>query len=429
VTNFAVTGAQWGDEGKGKVVDILAKRFDFVVRYQGGHNAGHSVVFQGERFALHVLPSGIFNPKAINLIGNGVVVDPFALIKEIEGLRQRGIEVSPENLRISDRAHMILPYHGIIDRFLDSGIQKIGTTGRGIGPAYEWKAARRGLRFCDTAHLDYFRERVGQELERIQQHYHEIDELRGLDLEGVMSRLEPAIEFLAPHITDSVTLLAKAREQGSSILFEGAQATLLDLDFGTYPYVTSSNSCTVGVCAGAGVPPSTVDEVVGIFKAYSTRVGEGPYPSELHDEIGEAIRKAGFEFGTTTGRPRRCGWLDLVALKYGHHLNGFSTLAMMKLDVLDALPEIRVCHAYELRGEVIDHFPASITDLKEVKPCYTTLPGWELPTTHIRAYDDLPEKAKGYISFIEEKVGCLIGLVSVGPDREQTIIRDKRLQD
>jgi len=431
VTNFAVTGAQWGDEGKGKVVDILARKFDYVVRYQGGHNAGHSVVFNGERFALHVMPSGVFQEETVNVIGNGVVVDPFQLVKEIEGLAGRGIEIGPDNLKLSNRAHMIMPYHGIIDRHREggSGSKKIGTTGRGIGPAYEWKAARRGLRYCDIFHPERMRESIAAELEFLARHYGNIDELKSWTLDEMMNKLSGALEILRPHVADTVTLLAKARADGASILFEGAQATLLDVDFGTYPFVTSSNSCAVGISAGAGVPPRTVDEVVGIFKAYTTRVGEGPFPTEQDNAVGEAIRKAGFEFGTTTGRPRRCGWLDLVALRYTHLINGYSTLAIMKLDVLDGLDEIQICTGYRLDGEVIEDFPASAIDLARVEAIYETLPGWQTPTTHIRTHGELPEAAREYLSRIEAFVRCPIGLVSVGPDREQTILRDKRLED
>ena len=428
MANFAVVGTQWGDEGKGKVVDILASKFDYVVRYQGGHNAGHSVVFKGERFALHVLPSGILNPKTINVIGNGVVVDPFALIKEIEGLAKRGITVSPENLKISDRAHVILPFHGILDRYRDSlsGQRKIGTTGRGIGPAYEWKAGRRGFRFCDIGHPDRLKDFLKMELTTISQLYHQVEELSQQDADTMVGQLLPALNFLHPFVVDSVSLLKEARVENKTLLFEGAQATLLDVDFGTYPYVTSSNSCAVGICAGAGVPPTSVQKVVGIFKAYITRVGEGPFPTELDDHHGEAMRKAGHEFGTTTGRPRRCGWLDLVALKYACNLNGFDTLAMMKLDVLDQFEEIRVCVAYRIGGKQVDAFPASLYDLQRAEPVYETLPGWQQDTGTIRSFEDLPDQAKNYIRFSEQHTGCPIGLISVGPDREQTMIRENR---
>ena len=428
MVNVAIAGAQWGDEGKGKVVDILAGHFDYVIRYQGGHNAGHSVVFDGERFALHVLPSGIFHPKTVNLIANGVVVEPFQLVKEIVGMRERGIEVTPQNLRISDRAHLIMPYHGIIDRFREgSGNErKIGTTGRGIGPAYEWKASRRGIRFCDIKHRDYMIGLIENDLTVINRRYGEVPELRDLKAGEMMTHLDEALTVLAPHVVDGVALLAEARAKQATLLFEGAQATLLDVDFGTYPYVTSSNSCATGICAGAGVPPATVDQVIGIFKAYSTRVGEGPFPTELDDAVGEDIRKAGMEFGTTTGRPRRCGWLDLVALKYACRINGYHTLAMMKLDVLDELSELKVCTSYTIDGVETTDFPASLVDLQRATPNYRTFPGWQQSLAQTTDPDALPEAARAYIDFIESYTGCGIGLVSVGPDRVQTIMRDAR---
>ena len=429
VSNSAIIGAQWGDEGKGKVVDILAPQFDYVVRFQGGHNAGHTVVFEGERFALHVMPSGIFNPKTVNVIANGVVVEPNSLVKEIRGLRDRGISVTPDNLKISDRAHIILPYHGIIDRHRDSesGQRKIGTTGRGIGPSYEWKAARRGVRFCDLGDRDSLLAQIDGELSFVHQRYRDISELAGATSQSTLALIEEALDVLAPFVVDAVTLLSNAREQNKSILFEGAQAALLDIDFGTYPYVTSSNSCGVGITAGAGVPPTAVNHLIGIFKAYTTRVGEGPFPTELQDETGDAIRKAGVEFGTTTGRPRRCGWLDLVALKYASRINGFHTLAMMKMDVLDGLDELQVCTSYEVNGVETDAFPASLANLSSAKPNYVSLPGWKSCTMDIKNYDDLPEKARNYVAFIEKFIGVPVGLVSVGPDRAQTIIREKNL--
>jgi len=428
LANLAIVGAQWGDEGKGKAVDLLASRFDFVVRFQGGHNAGHSVVFNGERFALHVLPSGVFNPNTVNLIGNGVVVEPLNLIKEIDGLKARGVAVTPDNLKISDRAHLIMPYHGVIDRFRDSrsGGRRIGTTGRGIGPAYEWKAARRGIRFCDLRHLDQLRAFIADELIAIDKRFRDIEELKGWTAESMLDELGPALERLRPFVVDSVSLLAEARRQGRALLFEGAQAVLLDVDFGTYPYVTSSNSCAAGITAGAGVPPSAVDHVIGVAKAYCTRVGEGSFPTELTGEEGEAIRVAGQEFGTTTGRARRCGWLDLVALRYACRINGFDALALMKLDVLDGLEEVKVCVGYELDGARIDSVPASHVDLAAVKPIYRSLPGWMTTTEGARAFEELPERAREYVAFIEEQVGCPVDLIGVGPDRAQTILRSNR---
>ena len=425
--NVAVTGAQWGDEGKGKVVDTLAARFDYVIRYQGGHNAGHSVVFDGKRFALHVLPSGVFHPETINVIANGVVVEPFSLIKEIEGLHAEGIAISPQNLKISDRAHVIMPYHGIIDRFRDStGQRKIGTTGRGIGPAYEWKTARCGIRFCDIEDQAHLKTLIEEGLDIIQRQYRDIDELANWTVSRVLDKMAPALATLAPYVTDCVRLLAEARDEKKSLLFEGAQATLLDIDFGTYPYVTSSNSSTTGICAGAGVPTKTVDRVIGIFKAYATRVGEGPFPTEIKEGVVDVLRKVGSEFGTTTGRPRRCGWLDLVALNYAHRINGFDSLAMMKLDILDHLEEIMVCTSYSLNGSNSKDFPASLMGLSQAKPNYQTFPGWKVATTHIRDYASLPQRAKSYLAFIEDYLNCPIGLISVGPDRGQTIIRDRR---
>lgn len=429
VANFAISGAQWGDEGKGKIVDVIAPKFDVVIRYQGGPNAGHSVVFDGDRFALHVLPSGIFQKHTINVIANGVVVDPRALVREIEGITSRGIPITPDSLKISDRAHLILPYHAIIDQFRDHGEHgpKIGTTGKGIGPAYEWKAARSGLRFCDVADRPVFLEKLAKEWRSIQKNFGHIETLKDWSFDRLVEELTPSLDILSPFVTDTVVLLAKARADGKKLLFEGAQAALLDIDFGTYPFVTSSNASSLGVSAGAGVPLRTVDEVVGIFKAYTSRVGEGPFPSELEDRDGERIRVAGHEFGTTTGRPRRCGWLDLVALNYTHTLNQFSTLAITKLDILDQFDTIKVADSYTIDGVQVDHFPASAEKLERAKPHYREFPGWNQDISSVRTYDELPEAAKRYLDFIESFVGCPIGIVSVGPDREQTILRKDRI--
>ena len=429
MSNVAIIGAQWGDEGKGKVVDILARRFDYVVRFQGGHNAGHTVVIDGQKYALHILPSGVFNPDAVNVIANGVVVDPFQLVKEIRGFEEKGVKLTPKNLRVSDRAQVIMPYHGMIDRFRDgvSGPRKIGTTGRGIGPAYEWKAARRGVRFCDIRDREALAELIESEFEVLDRRYKDVAELEGWTAAKMLESMTEVLDILQPYVVDTVALLAEARAQEKSLLFEGAQATLLDLDFGTYPYVTSSNSCAAGITAGAGVPNSTVHNVIGICKAYATRVGEGPFPTELHDATGEELRKAGMEFGTTTGRPRRCGWLDLVALKYAHNINGYDTVAIMKLDVLDGQKELKVCTSYTINGEDTVNFPASARDLAKAQPNYQTLAGWDGSVADVRNYDDLPEAAKSYLAFIEDYVGCPVGLVSVGPDREQTIIRNAEL--
>lgn len=423
--NTVIIGTQWGDEGKGKVVDLTARHFDLVVRFQGGHNAGHSVVAGGKRYALHLLPSGILSPGILNVIANGVVVDPFALVKEMDGLIAQGVAISPENLVISDRAHLIMPYHRLLDCHREAmpGQVKIGTTGRGIGPAYEWKAGRRGIRFCDYKQRDHFAVLLRREIESVHRLYPQIEELKEWDIESTLERLLPVLDRLRAHVRDTVTLLADARRENKQILFEGAQATLLDVDFGTYPYVTSSNSCAAGVTAGAGVPASTIEHTIGIFKAYTSRVGEGPFPSELKDETGDHLRDKGHEYGTTTGRPRRCGWLDLVHLRHAEALNGFTTLAMMKLDVLDELEEIQVCTSYELDGETVQALPASSHDLLRAKPIYDSLPGWRSDTSKVRCFEDLPEQARAYIEYIEQAVGRPVGLVSVGPDREQTIIR------
>lgn len=429
MANFAITGAQWGDEGKGKIVDVVSPQFDLVIRFQGGPNAGHSVVFNGERFALHVLPSGIFQKHTQNIIGNGVVVDPQSLTKEIEGVTSRNIPITPANLKISQRAHLIMPYHRIIDQFRDKGDTGpiIGTTGRGIGPTYEWKAARRGLRFCDVVNRPLFEKKLKEECAYIQRNFSHIKELAAWTYERILEEVTPALDLLAPFVTDTVSLLADARKQGAKFLFEGAQAALLDIDFGTYPYVTSSNSSTLGLHAGSGVPLNTVDQTIGIFKAYTSRVGAGPFPTELHDETGENIRVAGHEFGTTTGRPRRCGWLDLVALRYTHLLNNYTYLAITKLDVLDDFDTIKVAVNYDVDGTISNQFPAAAETLEAVKPQYKEFPGWKKDLGQIRRYEDLPQEARTYLDFIESYMGCPIGIVSIGPDRDQTIIREGRL--
>lgn len=428
MANFAITGAQWGDEGKGKIVDVVSPQFDVVIRFQGGPNAGHSVVFGGERFALHVLPSGIFQKHTLNIIGNGVVVDPASLVKEIEGVTSRGIAITPANLKISERAHIILPYHRIIDKFRDIGENGpvIGTTGRGIGPTYEWKASRRGIRFCDVVDPARFEKKLSQEWAFIRSNFSHIAELDRLSCEQIMEEVTAPLKRLVPHVADTITILAEARARGSRLLFEGAQAVLLDIDFGTYPYVTSSNSSALGIHAGAGVPLNTVDQVIGIFKAYTSRVGSGPFPTELNDSLGEAIRAAGHEFGTTTGRPRRCGWLDLVALKYTHLLSQYSYLAITKLDVLDEFDTIKVATGYTTEGSTTQSFPASCDILESLQPEYREFPGWKTSLANIRTYEELPKQARDYLEFIEDYMQCPIGIVSVGPDRNQTIIRPGR---
>lgn len=425
MTNAAVIGAQWGDEGKGKVVDILAPHFSCVVRFQGGNNAGHSVRFEGQQFALHLLPSGVFCRDTVNLIGNGVVVDPIALLTEIDQLAQRGVELTPQRLCISDRAHLVMPYHRLLDqhRDADPGQRHIGTTGKGIGPAYEFKASRRGIRFCDAVNRDYLMERLTTELALAKRSCPWIESVQRLDAMELFEMVWPALQRLQPHVVDGVEFLSDLCDRGVPILFEGAQATLLDVDFGTYPYVTSSNSCAAGITAGAGVPARHLDRVIGITKAYATRVGEGPFPTELNDSVGELLRERGREFGTTTGRPRRCGWLDLVALRYACRVNGFDALAFMKLDVLDECERIGLCVGYRVGSEEITRFPASLSELQRAEPLWQFFPGWNCETSSVRQLDELPLAARNYIAAVEAFVNCPVDLVSVGPDRTETILR------
>jgi len=429
--NLVVVGAQWGDEGKGKVVDLLAPHYQTVVRFQGGNNAGHSVEFDGRRFALHLLPSGIFHQGSVNLIAGGVVVDPIALASEIQSFRDKGIEITASNLKISDRAHILMPYHGIIDRFRDKAPDRrtIGTTGRGIGPAYEWKAKRRGIRFCDLEDEIRFEHLLRNELEMLLHRYSDIPAIAELTYPGLRALLDAPLDLLRAHIVDGVTFLAERVEQESGILFEGAQACLLDVDLGTYPYVTSSNSCAAGVPAGAGVPANALHSVLGVTKAYASRVGEGPFPTELSGDIGEQLQTSGKEFGTTTGRPRRCGWLDLVALKFACRVNGFSSIALMKLDVLDGFQEVQLCYGYDHNGQTTDNFPASLAQLERARPLYRSFEGWQQPLHQARHWADLPQNARRYLDHICDYLGCPIDLVSVGPDREQTLIRPGGLLD
>ena len=426
--NVVVVGAQWGDEGKGKVVDLLASNFKKVVRFQGGHNAGHTVVIDGVKYALHLLPSGVLREGTENLIANGVVIDPLALCREMDNFEEKGTKLTPEKLKISDRAHMILPFHGILDRSREAasngemGSRKIGTTGRGIGPAYEWKAGRRGFRFCDIVNEELFVQKVKAEVEYIQHAFSHIRELVELDAEAMLNELLPAVKRLRPFVVDGVYDLNESLTE-RSVLFEGAQATLLDIDFGTYPFVTSSNSSVAGVFNGAGVSYKAIDQVIGITKAYATRVGEGPFPSEDHGEGGEELRQLGNEFGTTTGRPRRCGWLDLVALRYARIINGFDAVAVMKLDVLNTLETIPLCTSYRINGQTTDRFPARIEDLEQAEPVYHLLKGWNTPLEGIDRFENLPVEAQEYIRYIESYIGCQVSLISLGPDRDETILR------
>jgi adenylosuccinate synthase len=423
VANIAIVGTQWGDEGKGKIVDLLAEFADVVVRFQGGNNAGHTMVVNGEQVISHLVPSGIIQNKMC-LIGNGVVVDPEVLIKEIDYLAEKGIDIGPHNLGISERAHMIMPYHKSIDhaREQKKGNQKIGTTGRGIGPCYEDKATRRGLRFVDLLDTEHFRQRLTAILEEKNFYLKHYFHAETLDPDRIRAEYIEYAEKLAPYIINVSVALSDAVRNGKKIMFEGAQGTHLDFDHGTYPYVTSSNTVSGNACSGSGIGPKEIHYVNGIVKAYTTRVGEGPFPTELFDETGSAIQQKGAEFGATTGRQRRCGWLDMVILKNAVRLNGLTGLVLTKLDVLGGLDTLKICTGYEYKGEKLEYFPADLNVLAECKPIYETLPGWSEDISHIRDDKALPENAIKYIKRIEELSETPVKIISVGPAREATII-------
>jgi adenylosuccinate synthase len=407
-------------------VDLLAERFDIIARYQGGHNAGHSVQVRDQSFVLHLLPSGIVHPGKTCVLGNGMVIDPKAFFEEADRLASQGIEVTPERVLISSRAHLILPYHRMLDHTSEErlGNERVGTTLRGIGPAYEDKAGRRGIRTADAMAEEVLRARIERNLEdanRIIVAYGGT----ALDVNQVFEEAARFTERLAPFITDTTQYLNKAARNGRSILLEGAQATLLDVDHGTYPFVTSSSTTAGGATIGSGLAPQRITGVLGIVRTYTTRVGEGPFPTEMLNEeegIGQLIRERGREYGASTGRPRRCGWFDAVATRYAADINGFSSIALTKLDVLDALNEIKVCVGYRLDGHETDTLPAIARDLRRVEPIYKVLPGWNTSTVGITRLEDLPAKAKAYIDFLSEEIGVGIGLVSTGPERDQTII-------
>jgi adenylosuccinate synthase len=423
--NIAVLGAQWGDEGKGKIVDLLTPRFDIVARYQGGHNAGHTVYANGRKFILRLIPSGILHPGVICVIGNGLVVDPEALFAEIDELQAAGISVAGR-LIVSDRAHVILPYHRELDLLSEArrGERKIGTTSRGIGPAYEDKIGRRGIRVGDLADMTSLADAVRHNVEARNRLIGD----QAMDAAKVLEDLRAAWTRLQPMTGDVSVYLARARAAGKRVLFEGAQGTLLDIDHGTYPYVTSSNATIGGACTGLGVGLRAIDTVLGIAKAYTTRVGEGPLPTELFGEMGDRLRETGKEFGAVTGRPRRCGWYDAVAVRYAARVNGLDALAITKLDVLDGLDEIPVCTAYRCRGNVLTEFPADVAQLGACEPVYETLAGWRTPTKSVRRYPDLPAEAQRYIARLEEISGVPAAIVSTGSAREDTIVREERLR-
>jgi adenylosuccinate synthase len=421
-----VVGAQWGDEGKGKIVDLLSERFDVVARYQGGHNAGHSVKVGDKSYALHLIPSGIIHPGKTCVLGNGMVIDPIAFFAEADRLSSQGLSVTPERVKVSSRAHLILPYHRALDHTSEErlGNEKVGTTLRGIGPAYEDKAGRRGIRVADALDSELLRSRIERNIEDANLI---IRRYRGttLDPEQVFNEIAPLVERMEPFVTDTTNFVNRALRDGLSILAEGAQATLLDVDHGTYPFVTSSSTTAGGVCAGLGLAPRRVSGVLGIVRTYSTRVGEGPFPTEMlegEDEIGQLIRERGHEYGVSTGRPRRCGWFDAFATRYAAEINGFDTVALTKLDILDALDEIKVCTGYRIGGKSCESFPAVSKELREVEPVYETLPGWTSSTEGITQLEQLPKAARDYVEFISDRIGAPVGLVSTGPERSQTII-------
>ena len=427
MANVAVVGSQWGDEGKGKIVDWLSSRADVVVRFQGGHNAGHTLVIDGVEYKLSLLPSGIVRGGKLSIIGNGVVVDPWHLLKEIEAVRAKGVEVNPDNLLLAENATLILPVHQATDKALEAAREgakpgsKIGTTGRGIGPAYEDKVARRGIRVCDLQHPELLKEKI----ERLMVHHNAL--LKGLgaetlDPQKIFDDLIALKDDVLKYAGVVWKRLEEARVKGERVLFEGAQGIMLDVDHGTYPYVTSSNTVSANAASGSGVGPRSVNYVLGITKAYTTRVGTGPFPTELQDEIGEGLGQRGHEFGTVTGRKRRCGWFDAVLVRQACKVGGIDGIALTKLDVLDGMDELKVCLGYELNGEIIQHYPASQIDQAAVKPVYETLEGWKDSTRGARSWAELPAAAVKYVRRIEELIEAPVTLLSTSPERDDTIL-------
>jgi adenylosuccinate synthase len=424
MSSIVVIGTQWGDEGKGKVVDVLAEKARLVVRFQGGNNAGHTMVVDGEQFISHLIPSGILHPDKICLIGNGVVVDPGVLIQEMEHLRERGISLGPHNLLISENAHLIMPYHKLIDHGREQlkGDKKLGTTGRGIGPCYEDKVTRRGIRFCDLVDPDIFKEKLSFILGEKNFYLKEYLSSETVDEAAVLEEYLPYAETLRPHVTNVSVLINQAIKAGHHILFEGAQGTHLDIDHGTYPYVTSSNTVAGNACCGAGIGPTQIHSVIGMVKAYTTRVGSGPFPTELQDEIGDLIQERGAEFGATTGRRRRCGWLDTVLVRNAARINSLTGIAVTKLDVLTGLKTLKIATAYRYRNERLTEFPPTIKVLEACEPVYEELPGWADDLTAVQDVDDLPENARAYVKRMEELLEVPVQIISVGPGRKQTLL-------
>jgi len=420
-----VVGAQWGDEGKGKIVDVLSEKFSVVARYAGGHNAGHTVIINGKRFVLQLVPCGVLREGCRSVIGNGVVLDPIAFLKEVSALRDADVKVDG-NLFVSNRAHVILPYHRMIELASENapGRVKIGTTSRGIGPSYEDKAGRRGLRVIDLLDIDLLKKHIENACREKNMIAHALFNSEPLDPDKMYAEYAEASRKLAPFVCDTGVLLNRAIADGHSVMFEGAQGTMLDIDHGTYPFVTSSSATSGGAVIGTGVAPTAIDSVIGVTKAYCTRVGEGPFPTELFDSVGDQIRKRGNEFGAVTGRPRRCGWLDLPLLRYSGMINGTSWLVVTKLDVLDELAEIPVCIGYKIDGRETNEVPAEVSCWDKIECIYRTMPGWRTPTEGITDFSKLPNAARDYLYFIEKEAGARIGIVSTGPGRDETIFTD-----
>ena len=425
MSGLAIIGSQWGDEGKGKVIDYLAVKADMVVRAQGGNNAGHTVVLGEKKYALHLIPSGILNKQAVNIIGNGVAFDSEGFLNEIKGLKKDGIKT--DNIFVSDRAHMVFPYHKKLDALMEEarGEEGIGTTKKGIGPCYMDKVERTGIRICDIFDTESFKDKLTNQIKAKNKIFEKIFDSEPLDEKEIIETYSSYAEDIKPFVRDTSVMVYDYMKQNKKVLFEGAQGSMLDIDLGTYPYVTSSHPISGGFTTGAGIGSGLVKDIIGITKAYTTRVGMGPFATELNDENGDLIRERGHEYGTTTGRARRCGWFDAVVVKYTARINATNGLALMLLDVLDEFSEVKICTEYEIDGNIIQNYPASLDDLKKCKPVYKTLPGWNTDISGCRSYEDLPNEAKKYIEAIEEITEVKVKMVSVGPDREQTIIREE----
>ncbi|GJM58212.1 adenylosuccinate synthase [uncultured Dubosiella sp.] len=420
MSSQVVVGTQWGDEGKGKIVDVLAENADMVVRFQGGDNAGHTVIVDGKKHVLHLLPSGVLHEEGACIIGPGVVCNPFVLLEEMEKLKEGGM--STDHIIVSDRTHILMPYHCYQDQLEESAaVNKIGTTKKGIGPCYADKYARHGIRYHELKDFEHFKERVHENLKLKNKLFTEVYNAEPMDEEKIIADFEQIRSRILPMIKETTSVINKAIDEGKNVLFEGAQACMLDINYGTYPYVTSSSPTSAGVTEGAGVAPSKIQTVVGVVKAYSTRVGEGPFVTELENEKGEWIRDHGFEFGATTGRPRRCGWLDLVVVKHAHMLNGLTDIVLTKIDVLTGLDELNVCIGYEIDGQILDIVPSDQEEVARAKPVYKVFPGWKEDITKIERKEDLPKECIDYIDFIEEYVGVPVSMISVGPDRVNNI--------